>query len=113
MSRHPELAERDKRILGVLVHAYIDQGEPVSSLWLANRGFGGSSGTLRNIMARPEEQGYVREAHTSAGRVPTDLGYRLYVDQLLAERKTSRPTPQIEARLRRAGTVESLLSHVS
>ena len=113
MSRHPELAERDKRILGVLVHAYIDQGEPVSSLWLANRGFGVSSATLRNIMARLEEQGYVRQPHTSAGRVPTDLGYRLYVDQLVAERKSSRPAPQVEARLRRAGTVENLLAHVS
>jgi len=113
MSRHPELAERDKRILGVLVHAYIDQGEPVSSLWLAHRGFGVSSATLRNIMARLEEQGYVRQPHTSAGRVPTDLGYRLYVDQLLADRKSLRPTPQVEARLRRAGTVEDLLSHVS
>src|SRR3954471_23437528 len=113
MSRHPELAERDKRILGVLVHAYIDQGEPVSSLWLANRGFGVSSATLRSIMGRLEEQGYVRQPHTSAGRVPTDLGYRLYVDQLLSERKSAKPTAQIEARLRRAGTVEDLLTHVS
>jgi heat-inducible transcriptional repressor len=113
MSRHPELPERDRRILGVLVHAYIDQGEPVSSLWLANRGFGVSSATLRNIMARLEDLGYVRQPHTSAGRVPTDMGYRLYVDQLLSERKASRPTPLVEARLRRAGTVETLLSHVS
>jgi heat-inducible transcriptional repressor len=113
MSLHPELPERDKRILGVLVHAYIDQGEPVSSLWLANRGFGVSSATLRNIMARLEALGYVRQPHTSAGRVPTDLGYRLYVDQLLAERKSMRPAPQIEARLRRAVTVEDLLTHVS
>jgi heat-inducible transcriptional repressor len=113
MTRHPELPERDRRILGVLVHAYIDQGEPVSSLWLASRGFGVSSATLRNIMARLEEQGYVRQPHTSAGRVPTDLGYRLYVDQLVADRKSSRPAPQVEARLRRAGTVESLLAHVS
>ena len=113
MSRHPELPERDRRILGVLVQAYIDQGEPISSLWLANRGFGVSSATLRNIMVRLEEQGYVRQPHTSAGRMPTDLGYRLYVDQLLAERKSSRPAPDVEARLRRAGTVENLLTHVS
>jgi heat-inducible transcriptional repressor len=113
MSRHPELPERDRRILGVLIQAYIDQGEPISSLWLANRGFGVSSATLRNIMARLEEQGYVRQPHTSAGRMPTDLGYRLYVDQLLAERKSSRPSSQVEARLRRAGTVENLLAHVS
>jgi heat-inducible transcriptional repressor len=113
MSRHPELPERDRRILGVLVQAYIDQGEPISSLWLASRGFGVSSATLRNIMVRLEEQGYVRQPHTSAGRMPTDLGYRLYVDRLLAERKSSRPAPDVEARLRRAGTVENLLTHVS
>ena len=113
MTRHPELPERDRRILGVLVQTYIDQGEPVSSLWLASRGFGVSSATLRNVLARLEELGYVRQPHTSAGRVPTDLGYRAYVDQLMAERRAARPGPQVEARLRRAGTVDDLLSHVS
>lgn len=112
MTRHPELPERDRRILGVLVQAYIEQGEPVSSLWLASRGFGVSSATLRNVMVRLEELGYVRQPHTSAGRVPTDLGYRMYVDQLLAERRASRPAPLVEARLRRAGSVDDLLSHV-
>jgi heat-inducible transcriptional repressor len=113
MSTHPVLPERDRRILGVLVQAYIDEGEPISSLWLASRGFGVSSATLRNVLSRLEEQGYVRQPHTSAGRVPTDLGYRMYVDQLLSERRVSRPTPQIEARLRKASTVEVLLTHVS
>lgn len=113
MSTHPELTERDRRILGVLVQAYIDEGEPVSSLWLASRGFGVSSATLRNVLARLEEQGFVHQPHTSAGRVPTDLGYRAYVDQLLAERRAPRTAPQLEARLRRAGTVDDLLSHVT
>ncbi|HZB25223.1 MAG TPA: HrcA family transcriptional regulator, partial [Vicinamibacterales bacterium] len=113
MSSHPELPERDRRILGELVQAYIEGGEPVSSLWLANRGFGVSSATLRNVLARLEEQGFVRQPHTSAGRVPTDLGYRAYVDQLLSERRAARTAPHLEARLRRAGTVEDLLSHVS
>lgn len=113
MTRHPELPERDRRILDVLVQAYIDQGEPVSSLWLASQGFGVSSATLRNILARLEEQGYVQQPHTSAGRVPTDLGYRCYVDQLLAERRMTRPAPQVEERLRRAGTVDDMLSHAS
>ena len=90
MSTHPELPERDRRILGVLVQRYIDDGEPISSLWLASRGFGVSSATLRNILARLEEQGFVRQPHTSAGRVPTDRGYRCYVDQLLAERADRR-----------------------
>src|SRR6476661_7448906 len=110
MTRHPELPERDRRSLGALVQAYSDHGEPISSLWLASRGFGVSSATLRNIMARLEDQGFVKQPHTSAGRVPTDQGYRMYVDQLLAERKSSRPTAQVEARLRRAGTVDDLLS---
>ena len=113
MSTHPELPERDRRILGVLVQGYIDDGEPISSLWLASQGFGVSSATLRNVLARLEEQGYVRQPHTSAGRVPTDRGYRAYVDQLLSERRTPRPVPQIEARLRRAGSVDDLLTHAS
>ena len=113
MTRHPELPERDRRILGALVQAYIEQGEPVSSLWLASRGFGVSSATLRNVMARLEELGYVFQPHTSAGRVPTDLGYRSYVDQILSERRSVKHAPDVEERLRRAGTVEDVLSHAS
>src|ERR1700752_3882923 len=104
MSMHPELPERDRRILGVLVQGYIDDGEPISSLWLASQGFGVSSATLRNVLARLEEQGFVRQPHTSAGRVPTDLGYRAYVDQLLAERRGSRRAPPPPGRVRRGGT---------
>ena len=115
MVSHPELPERDRRILAVVVQAYIEQGEPVSSLWLADRGFGVSSATLRNVMARLEEQGYVKQPHTSSGRVPTDRGYRIYVDGLLADRRSSRPAPQLEARLRlrRAVSVEDLFAQVS
>jgi heat-inducible transcriptional repressor len=113
MTGHPELPERDRRILGTLVQAYIEHGEPISSLWLASRGFGVSSATLRNVMARLEELGYVRQPHTSAGRVPTDRGYRSYVDQLLGDRRAARLAPDVEERLRRAGTVEDVLSHAS
>jgi heat-inducible transcriptional repressor len=113
MVRHPSLPERDRRILEAVVSAYIEQGEPVSSLWLAKGTIGVSSATLRNILARLEEQGYVRQPHTSAGRVPTDLGYRNYVDSMLSERRAVRPAPSVEARLRRAGSVASILAHVS
>src|SRR5687767_5386148 len=113
MSTHPELPERDRRILGVLVQRYIDDGEPISSLWLANRGFGVSSATLRNILARLEEQGLVRQPHTSAGRVPTDSGYRLYVDALLETRRKPKPVEEVIARLRRSNAVGSLLEHAS
>jgi heat-inducible transcriptional repressor len=113
MSHHPELPERDRRILAAVVQAYIEQGEPISSLWLANRGFGVSSATLRNTLAKLEELGYLHQPHTSAGRVPTDRGYRSYVDQILGERRSSRPAPHVEARLRQAETAGDLLSHVS
>jgi heat-inducible transcriptional repressor len=113
MMQHPELPERDRRILAEVVQAYIDQGEPISSLWLARRGFGVSSATLRGVMARLEQLGYVRQPHTSAGRVPTDLGYRSYVDRILTDRRTARLPLQVEERLRRAGTLEDVLSHAS
>jgi heat-inducible transcriptional repressor len=113
MVRHPSLPERDRRILEAVVSAYIELGEPVSSLWLARGQMGASSATLRNVLARLEAQGYVRQPHTSAGRVPTDLGYRSYVDGFLSERRTFRATPTVEARLRRAATVDDLLAHVS
>jgi heat-inducible transcriptional repressor len=108
------LSDRQRRILTALVQTYVDQGEPVSSLWLAERGgFGVSSATLRNLLAQLEEMGYVHQPHTSAGRVPTDLGYRCYVDQLLHGRRTARTAAEVEARLRQAGTVEDLLEGVS
>ena len=83
-----DLTDRQRRILARLVSDYIEQGEPVSSAWLAEHsGLGLSSATVRNILARLEEQGLVRQPHTSAGRVPTDAGYRLYVDSLLQSRR--------------------------
>ena len=59
-----------------------------------------SSATVRNILASLEEMGYVQQPHTSAGRVPTDLGYRCYVDLLLEARRPGRASG-VEARLRR------------
>ncbi len=109
---HP-LTDRQRRILARLVAEYIDQGEPVSSAWLAEHSsLGLSAATVRNVLARLEEQGLVRQPHTSAGRVPTDSGYRLYVDGLLSARR-SRPVPEIEARLRQSGTFTDLLDHAS
>jgi heat-inducible transcriptional repressor len=109
-----ELSDRNRRILALLVREYIERGEPVSSLWLAEHsGLGVSSATVRNVLALLEELGYVRQPHTSAGRVPTDLGYRCYVDLLLGGRRPARPSPEIEARLRQAGSVEDVLDTVS
>jgi heat-inducible transcriptional repressor len=110
-----ELPERDRRVLESLVRCYIDRGEAVSSLWLATQGrFGVSSATVRNILGRLEEAGYVRQPHTSAGRVPTDRGYRVHVDQLLISRRPSRgATAELEAAIRRAGSLDDALAGVS
>jgi heat-inducible transcriptional repressor len=72
-----------------------------------------SSATVRNVLARLEEQGYVKQPHTSAGRVPTDLGYRQYVDGLMQGRRPARPAPEVEARLRQGGSMPEVLAHAS
>ncbi len=107
-----DLLERDRRVLEALVRCYIDTGEAVSSLWLADRGrFGISSATLRNILGRLEEAGYVRQPHTSAGRVPTDRGYRVHVDQLLSAHKPARAaSADLAAAITGAATVDAALA---
>jgi heat-inducible transcriptional repressor len=80
-----ELSERKASILRALVRYYIGTGEPVGSEVLANTaGLGVSSATIRNELAALEEFGYLAQPHTSAGRIPTDLAYREYVDRLPA-----------------------------
>jgi heat-inducible transcriptional repressor len=109
-----DLNERQRHILARLVSEYIEQGEPVSSAWLAEHSdLGLSSATVRHILAHLEEQGFVKQPHTSAGRVPTDSGYRRYVDGLLGGRKRRRELPDIEARLRRAGTAGDVFENAS
>lgn len=108
-----DLTDRQRRILARLVSEYIEQGEPVSSSWLAGHsGLGLSSATVRNLLARLEEQGLVHQPHTSAGRIPTDAGYRLYVDSLLHSRRRQ-STGDLENRLRKSGTSGDLLENVS
>src|SRR6266567_3330612 len=88
-----ELSERSRRLLAALVREYIATGEPVPSQTLAREsGLGVSSATIRSLFARLEADGYVHQPHTSAGRVPTDRGYRVFVDLLLESRKPSRST---------------------
>jgi heat-inducible transcriptional repressor len=99
------LPERDRRVLEALVRCYIGTGEAVSSLWLATRGrLGVSSATVRNILARLEDSGYVRQPHTSAGRVPTDRAYRVHVDQLLQGYRPARGPAQVAERVVRTGS---------
>ncbi|MFZ1827695.1 MAG: heat-inducible transcriptional repressor HrcA [Candidatus Competibacteraceae bacterium] len=80
----PALSERTQHLLKVLVERYIRDGTPVGSRALArDAGLELSPATIRNVMADLEELGYLRAPHTSAGRVPTARGYRLFIDALL------------------------------
>jgi heat-inducible transcriptional repressor len=109
-------SERASRVLAALVREYIASGEPVPSSLLVNVGsIGVSSATVRNILSRLEEEGYVQQPHTSAGRIPTDRGYRFYVDLLLENTRSDRAAQAVEARLRRDASplVDSVLSQVS
>src|SRR5712664_1397101 len=112
-----DAADRSKRVLAALVREYISSGEPVaSSLLVTAAGLGVSSATVRSILARLEEEGYVQQPHTSAGRIPTDRGYRFYVDLLLDSKRPRRATTAVEARLRRESPdclLDSLLPQVS
>jgi heat-inducible transcriptional repressor len=77
------LCERDKKVLNAVVQSYIDRPDPVGSRFVTKRyPFNLSSATIRNIMADLEESGFLMQPHTSAGRVPTDKGYRFYVDSI-------------------------------
>jgi heat-inducible transcriptional repressor len=81
---HPELTERQERILDLIVRGYIETGHPISSKSLVDR-LGVSSATIRNEMGVLESLGYAIAPHTSAGRVPTEAGYRYFVRCLLDE----------------------------
>lgn len=79
--------ERKRRILQAIIDDYIDTAEPIGSRTIARKHeLGLSSATIRNEMADLEEMGYLAQPHTSSGRVPSDKGYRLYVDQLMQVR---------------------------
>jgi heat-inducible transcriptional repressor len=79
-----ELNERSREIFRMIVDAYVETGEPVGSRTLARKGgLDLSPATIRNVMADLEEQGLLHAPHTSAGRLPTDAGLRLYVSGLL------------------------------
>ncbi|MBA3764054.1 MAG: heat-inducible transcription repressor HrcA [Actinobacteria bacterium] len=81
----PELGPRKSAVLRAVVEQYVRSGEPVSSESIAEHaGLGVSSATIRNEMAALEELNYLTHPHTSAGRIPTDTGYRHYVDSLPA-----------------------------
>ena len=79
-----DLSERKKTILKAIIDTHINLGEPVGSKYLSqDKQLACSSATIRNEMAELEAMGYLEQPHTSAGRVPSELGYRFYVDSLI------------------------------
>src|SRR3954466_2011180 len=89
------LEDRKLDVLRAIVEDYVSTNEPVGSKSLVDRHqLGVSPATIRNDMAALEDEGYITQPHTSAGRVPTDKGYRLFVDRL----PTVKPMSQAEKR---------------
>lgn len=83
----PELDERKTKILNAVIRNYLDTGEPVGSRTISKYSdLNLSSATIRNEMSDLEEMGYILQPHTSAGRIPSDKGYRFYVDNLMQEK---------------------------
>ena len=86
------MEDRKLAVLRAIVEDYVQTHEPVGSKALADRhSLGVSSATIRNDMSSLEEEGYISAPHTSAGRIPTDKGYRLFVDKLNAIKPMSQP----------------------
>lgn len=79
-----QLNDRERRVLEAVIQSYVETAEPAGSRTIARRfGLGVSPATIRNTMSDLEEKGFLLHPHTSAGRIPTDLAYRVYVDSLM------------------------------
>lgn len=108
-----ELDERKLKILKSIIRNYLETGEPVGSRTISkDPDLQLSSATIRNEMADLEEMGLIMQPHTSAGRIPTDQGYRLYVDELMEESK--KETKEVnELLIERVDRVELLLKNLA
>lgn len=108
-----DLDERKLKILKAIISNYLETGEPVGSRTISKyTDLNLSSATIRNEMADLEELGLIMQPHTSAGRIPTDQGYRLYVDQMMVEKDTEMDEMKTQL-LERVDKMESLLRQVA
>jgi len=115
-----ELDERKVTILKAIIRSYMETGEPVGSRTLSKLpDLKVSSATIRNEMSDLEEMGYIVQPHTSAGRIPTDKGYRFYVDEIMKEKddalkaKDSELTEYKDLMTKRVDKLEYVLRHVA
>ena len=108
-----ELDERKTKILNAIIRNYLETGEPVGSRTISkDSDLNLSSATIRNEMADLEEMGYILQPHTSAGRIPSDKGYRFYVDHLIEE-KDNEVTQMKEFMIEHTEKVEQVLKQVA
>jgi heat-inducible transcriptional repressor len=108
----PALTERERRVLEAVIQSYVETAQPAGSNAIARRfALGVSPATIRNTMSDLEEKGLLYHPHTSAGRVPTDVAYRIYVDSLLPlPRRPMREHAQLNSQISSGGSaVESIL----
>ncbi len=107
------LSDRKLKILHAIIQNYLETGEPVGSRTISKyTDLNLSSATIRNEMADLEEMGYIIQPHTSAGRIPSDKGYRLYVDMLMEEKEHELNEMQ-EQMLEKADKMEQLLKQAA
>jgi heat-inducible transcriptional repressor len=110
-----QLTPRERRVLEAVIHSFVETAEPAGSRTIARRfDLGVSAATIRNTMSDLEERGYLYHPHTSAGRIPTDRAYRVYVDALMAPEA---PDQTVQAQLRRElgnrTAIESILDRAA
>ena len=108
-----ELDDRKITILKAIIKTYLETGEPVGSRTISKfTDLKLSSATIRNEMSDLEEMGYILQPHTSAGRIPSDKGYRFYVDQIMQE-KQQEVTEVKELMIQRVDRVELVLKRLA
>lgn len=113
MVSEQSLGDRKLKILHAIIQTYLETGEPVGSRTISKyTDLNLSSATIRNEMADLEEMGYIIQPHTSAGRIPSDKGYRLYVDMLMQEKEQELSEIQ-EQMLQKADKMEQLLKQAA
>ena len=107
-----ELTERKRKILYAIIRNYLETGEPVGSRTISKyTDLNLSSATIRNEMSDLEEMGYIIQPHTSAGRIPSDKGYRLYVNELVEE-KTAQVSTMNSLMIAKTNRMEEILKQV-
>jgi heat-inducible transcriptional repressor len=108
------MTPRHREILNEIVEAYIDTGEPIASRWIARRRADAlSAASIRNVMADLDDEGYLSQPHTSAGRVPTAKAFQCYVQSLTLRRMAAAEIERLRAEFGRLSSVEERVERTS